>query len=249
MKALVKSRAERGLWLEDIPEPEVGINDVLVRVHYTGICGTDVHIYEWDEWAQKTIPVPMAIGHEFVGEVVAVGSNVNDFFAGDIVERRGPRGVRALPQLPGRPPALVRVYAGRRRQPARRVCRVYCAAHDQHLAPQSGHQPGGCGHLRPLRQRRPHGAGLSGAGRRRADHRRRPHRHHGHSGGAPCRRAPRCHYRRESLPARAGPQDGRNPGRRPLAESAQGGAEAARHDRGVRRGARDVGQSAMPCAT
>ncbi len=89
MKALVKSRAERGLWLEDIPEPQIGINDVLVRVHYTGICGTDVHIYDWDEWAQKTIPVPMAIGHEFVGEVVAVGSNVSDFFPGDIVSGEG----------------------------------------------------------------------------------------------------------------------------------------------------------------
>ena len=89
MKALVKSRAERGLWLEDVPEPEIGINDVLVKVHYTGICGTDVHIYEWDEWAQKTIPVPMAIGHEFVGEVVAVGSNVNDFFPGNIVSGEG----------------------------------------------------------------------------------------------------------------------------------------------------------------
>jgi threonine 3-dehydrogenase len=89
MKALVKSKAERGLWLEDIAEPEIGINDVLVRVHYTGICGTDVHIYEWDEWAQKTIPVPMAVGHEFVGEVVAVGSNVNDFFAGNIVSGEG----------------------------------------------------------------------------------------------------------------------------------------------------------------
>jgi threonine 3-dehydrogenase len=89
MKALVKSKAERGLWLEDIAEPEIGINDVLVRVHYTGICGTDVHIYEWDEWAQKTIPVPMAIGHEFVGEVVEVGSNVNDFFAGNIVSGEG----------------------------------------------------------------------------------------------------------------------------------------------------------------
>ena len=61
-------------------EPKIGINDVLVRVRYTGICGTDVHIYDWDEWAQNTIPVPMAIGHEFVGEIVAVGSNVNDFF-------------------------------------------------------------------------------------------------------------------------------------------------------------------------
>jgi threonine 3-dehydrogenase len=89
MKALVKSRAERGLWLEDIPEPVIGINDVLIRVRKTGICGTDVHIYEWDEWAQRTIKVPMAIGHEFVGEIVSVGSNVNDFQPGDIVSGEG----------------------------------------------------------------------------------------------------------------------------------------------------------------
>ena len=89
MKALVKSKAEKGLWLEDIPEPVIGINDVLVRVRYTGICGTDVHIYQWDEWAQKTIPVPMAIGHEFVGEIVQVGANVSDFFPGDIVSGEG----------------------------------------------------------------------------------------------------------------------------------------------------------------
>ncbi len=89
MKALVKAKAERGLWLEDIPEPAMGINDVLIRVLYTGICGTDVHIYNWDDWAQKTIPVPMAIGHEFVGKIVAVGSNVNDFFPGDIVSGEG----------------------------------------------------------------------------------------------------------------------------------------------------------------
>ena len=89
MKALVKSRAERGLWLEDVPEPAIGINDVLVRVRYTGICGTDVHIYQWDEWAQKTIRVPMVIGHEFVGEIAAVGSNVNDFYPGDIVSGEG----------------------------------------------------------------------------------------------------------------------------------------------------------------
>jgi threonine 3-dehydrogenase len=95
------------LWLEDIAEPEIGINDVLVRVHYTGICGTDVHIYEWDEWAQKTIPVPMAIGHEFVGEVVTVGANVNDFFAGNIVSGRA-RGLRPLPELPGREAASLR---------------------------------------------------------------------------------------------------------------------------------------------
>ena len=89
MKALVKSKAERGLWLEDIAKPAIGINDVLIRVRYTGICGTDVHIYEWDEWAQGTIKVPMTSGHEFVGEIVAVGSNVNDFFPGDIVSGEG----------------------------------------------------------------------------------------------------------------------------------------------------------------
>jgi threonine 3-dehydrogenase len=89
MKALVKSRREPGLWLEDIDEPKIGINDVLIRVLKTGICGTDVHIYKWDEWAQKTIPVPMAIGHEFVGKIVQVGSNVSDFFPGDIVSGEG----------------------------------------------------------------------------------------------------------------------------------------------------------------
>jgi threonine 3-dehydrogenase len=89
MKALVKSRREPGLWLEDIEKPAIGINDVLIRVLKTGICGTDVHIYKWDEWAQKTIPVPMAIGHEFVGRIEEVGSNVVDFHPGDIVSGEG----------------------------------------------------------------------------------------------------------------------------------------------------------------
>jgi threonine 3-dehydrogenase len=89
MQALEKSKALEGLWLVDVPEPEVGINDVLIKVKKTGICGTDVHIYNWDEWAQKTIPVPMVVGHEFVGEVVRVGSNVSDFFPGEIVSAEG----------------------------------------------------------------------------------------------------------------------------------------------------------------
>src|SRR5689334_16912182 len=89
MKALVKSRAERGLWLEDVPKPEIGFNDVLIRVLLTGICGTDLHIYDWDEWARQTIPVPMVIGHEFVGEIVEVGSNVSDFHPGMIVSGEG----------------------------------------------------------------------------------------------------------------------------------------------------------------
>ena len=89
MKALVKSEAGPGLWLKDVPQPEIGINDLLIRVLRTGICGTDLHIYDWDAWAQRTIPVPLVIGHEFVGEVVEVGSNVNDFHAGDLVSGEG----------------------------------------------------------------------------------------------------------------------------------------------------------------
>src|SRR5215468_5564730 len=89
MKALGKFAAGRGLWLEEVPEPEPGINDVKVRVLFSGICGTDLHIYDWDSWAQATIAVPMVIGHEFVGEVVAVGSNVTDFHPGELVSGEG----------------------------------------------------------------------------------------------------------------------------------------------------------------
>jgi threonine 3-dehydrogenase len=89
MKALVKKHAEPGLWIEDVPEPEVGLNDVLVKVDRTGICGTDLHIYNWDAWASKTIPVPMAVGHEFVGKIVDVGANVKDFKIGEIVSGEG----------------------------------------------------------------------------------------------------------------------------------------------------------------
>jgi len=89
MKALVKSKAERGLWLADVPEPKIGASDVLIRVDRTGICGTDLHIYKWDDWARKTIPVPMVVGHEFVGEIVEVGANVRDFFPGQMVSGEG----------------------------------------------------------------------------------------------------------------------------------------------------------------
>jgi threonine 3-dehydrogenase len=89
VRALLKLRAEPGLWLEDVPVPEIGINDVLIRVRKTGICGTDLHIHSWDPWAERTIPVPMVVGHEFVGEVVEVGSNVADFHPGEIVSGEG----------------------------------------------------------------------------------------------------------------------------------------------------------------
>ena len=89
MKALLKKEANVGMWLEDVPEPKPDINDVLIKVKRTAICGTDMHIYNWDAWAQKTIPVPMVVGHEFVGEIVDVGSNVIDFHPGQVVSGEG----------------------------------------------------------------------------------------------------------------------------------------------------------------
>ncbi|UCC23390.1 MAG: L-threonine 3-dehydrogenase, partial [Planctomycetota bacterium] len=89
MKALVKKEPREGLWLEEVPVPEVGINDVLIKIQKTSICGTDVHIYNWDEWSQKTIKTPMVIGHEFVGTVEKIGSNVHDFQVDDLVSGEG----------------------------------------------------------------------------------------------------------------------------------------------------------------
>jgi len=89
MKALVKSKAERGIWLEDIDVPKPGHNDVLIKIARTAICGTDIHIYQWDDWASKTIPVPLAVGHEFSGEIVECGSEVKGFDIGDRVSAEG----------------------------------------------------------------------------------------------------------------------------------------------------------------
>lgn len=89
MKALVKKYREPGIWMEEVPIPEIGINDVLIKIKKTSICGTDIHIYNWDQWSQETIPVPMTIGHEFVGEVVKIGENVQDVEIGEIVSGEG----------------------------------------------------------------------------------------------------------------------------------------------------------------
>ncbi|HSL12323.1 MAG TPA: L-threonine 3-dehydrogenase [Actinomycetota bacterium] len=89
MRALLKQDAGPGLVMTDVPEPEIGINDVLIRVDRTGICGTDLHIEEWNDWAERTVPVPLVIGHEFVGEVAEVGANVSDFAPGDLVSGEG----------------------------------------------------------------------------------------------------------------------------------------------------------------
>ena len=89
MKALVKKFPERGLWLEDVPEPETGAGDVKIKIHKTAICGTDLHIYNWDAWSQKTIKTPQTIGHEYVGEIVEVGSNVKNWKVGELVSGEG----------------------------------------------------------------------------------------------------------------------------------------------------------------
>lgn len=89
MKALVKKYPKQGLWMDEVPIPDIGINDVLIKISKTSICGTDLHIYNWDEWARKTIPTPLVIGHEFVGLVEDVGSNVYDFKKGDLVSGEG----------------------------------------------------------------------------------------------------------------------------------------------------------------
>ena len=89
MKALVKKQPGEGLWLEEMPQPGVAANDVLIKVDRTGICGTDLHIYKWDDWADKTVPVPLVVGHEFVGEIVEIGSDVRDFSVGELVSGEG----------------------------------------------------------------------------------------------------------------------------------------------------------------
>jgi threonine 3-dehydrogenase len=89
MRALVKSKAEPGIWMEDVPKPSIGPNDVLIRVRYTSICGTDLHIVNWDAWAQRTIKVPLVVGHEFEGSIVEVGSEVEGLAAGQRVAVEG----------------------------------------------------------------------------------------------------------------------------------------------------------------
>jgi threonine 3-dehydrogenase len=89
MKALVKARSEPGIWMEDRPVPQIGPEDVLVKVRKTGICGTDIHIYNWDEWARKTVPVPMVTGHEYAGEIAAIGSDVKNLKVGQRVSGEG----------------------------------------------------------------------------------------------------------------------------------------------------------------
>ena len=173
MKALVKSRPEPGLWLEEVPVPEIGINDVLVRVKKASICGTDIHILKWDEWAQRTIPVPMVIGHEFMGEIVAVGSNVVDFFPGQLVSGEGHVVCGRCRNCLRRTPPSLRPHERSGRESAGRVRRIHCAAHDERVGAQARDRSRYRVHFRSVRQCGAYGAGISRAGRRRAGYRAR----------------------------------------------------------------------------
>ena len=243
MKALVKKYAKPGLWLDDIPKPEIGINDVLIEVLRTGICGTDVHIYKWDAWAQKTIPVPMAVGHEFVGRIVEAGSNVKDFHVGDIVSGEG------------------HVVCGR--------CRN-CLAGRRHLCKDTKgigvNRPGAFAEYLALPMTNvwhhapeiprdvqsifdPFGNAVHTAlsfpvaRRRRPHHRRRPDRHHGGGRRSSLRGAVCCRHRRESLPARTGQANGGDARRRRPQPVDRRRPASARHEGRLRRRLGNVGQS------
>ena len=197
VKALVKSSREPGLWLEDVPEPAIGINDLLIRVLRTGICGTDLHIYDWDAWAQRTVS-PCRWCRPRVCRRGGGGRRQRQrLSARRHRQRRRTSGLRALPQLHGRPAAPLRPYAGHRRQSRRRVCRIYRAADDQCLAPYARRsiwtwRRSSIRSATPCIPR-----WLSGAWRGRADHRRRADRDHGRRRGAPRRRAPCGDHRPE----------------------------------------------------
>ena len=230
MRALVKQEAGPGLAMAEVPEPEIGINDVLIRVDRTGICGTDLHIEEWNEWAQQAVPVPLVIGHEFVGEVVDVGSNVSDFRSGDLVSGEG------------------HVVCGR--------CRN-CMAGRRHLCNDATgigvNRPGAFAeyialpmtnvwHHEPSIDRdvaaifdpfgnAVHSAlAVPGPGRGRAHHGRRPDRADG-GGRRPARgRPPRRDHRRQPVPPRARAEDGRHRRARRSGRLPRGDAGDARHE-------------------
>jgi threonine dehydrogenase-like Zn-dependent dehydrogenase len=176
--------------MRDEPVPQIGPDDILIKVAKTGICGTDLHIWKWDAWAEKTIPVPMVVGHEFAGIVTEIGSHVRTVQVGDRVSGEGhligmkSRMARAGhfhldPETKGIGVNLPGAFAEYLKIPAFNAI---------HLPPEVDDEIGAI--LDPLGQRRAHRALLRPRGRGRADHRGRPHRHHGRRRLPPCGRAP-----------------------------------------------------------
>ncbi len=174
MKALIKKEAAPGLTLGEVPIPEYGINDVLIKIQKTAICGTDVHIYNWDEWSQKTIRTPMVIGHEFVGHVAAFGSNVHDVKIGELVSGEGHIVCGRC-----RTPSPLQRHKRSRSQPSGRICGISLHPRHEHLALQSRYSDRLFRLLRPARQCDAYGALLRSPRRRRPHHRRGADRHHG----------------------------------------------------------------------
>ena len=239
VKALVKAKAEPGIWLSDEPVPTIGADDVLVRVNKTGICGTDTHIYRWDDWARKTIPVPMVVGHEFAGEIVEVGAAVRDLQVGmrvsgegHVIGRRSRASRAGKFHLDPETRGIGRQHAGR----LRRICP---RARLQRRRPARRHRRRTRLDPRPARQRGAHRAVLRPRGRGRAHHRRGADRHHVRRHRPARRRAARRHHRCEPDPAR--PRGERR--RLRAGGRVEGGPEgregAAAHARGVRRRLRD----------
>ena len=200
MKAVVKAKAEPGLWLEEVPVPNVDSDDVLIRVLKASICGTDVHIYNWDDWAQKTIPVPMTIGHEFVGAVEAVGDHVKGFAKGDLW---------TLSELSGRAASPLPKHTGRWRQSPRRVGGVRSDSAGQLLACRSVDSAGGPFLFRPVRQCRAYCTLVRSRRRRRAHYWGWADRLHGHSDLQTSRCASRRDHGRESVSSRSCAKNGR----------------------------------------
>ena len=211
VKALVKSRREPGLWLEDVDVPTIGINDVLIQVLRTGICGTDVHIYKWDEWAQKTIPVPMAIGHEFVGRIVEVGLERRRLLSRatlSAAKATWSAGAAATVSPAAAICARTRMGVGVNRPGA---FAEFIALPMTNIWRHHEGDAARCGRdLRPVRQRRAHRALLPGAGRGCADHRRRPIGIMAAAVARARRRALHRDHGPESVPAGTGAQDGRD---------------------------------------
>ena len=196
MKALVKREAAKGIWMEQVPVPSPGPNEVLIKLEKTAICGTDLHIYLWDEWSQRTIKPGLV--------------RLRAWPAG---QRGRPHRLRALPQLPRRQAAPVPEHGRHRREPQRRLRRIHRDAGQQPVAdPRPDPQRAGRV-LRPLRQCRPLRAGVRRGRRGRADHRRRPDRHHCRRHLQAHRRAQRGGHRRQRLPPQTGRRHGRHPGR------------------------------------
>ncbi len=214
MKALVKAKREEGLWLEEVPIPLPGSNEVVIKILRTAICGTDVHIFNWDAWAQQTIPVPMPIGHEFVGVIDQVGDNVHDFKQGDLVSGEGHLVCGHCRNcLAGRRHLCMNTSGvGVNRQGAFAEYLAIPVTNVWLLRPR--HSPRHPGLLRSPRQCRAHRPLLRYPRRRRPHHRRRTDRLHGR-GHRQTRRGAACGgHRCQSLPAEPGPEGRCHPDRR-----------------------------------